>query len=99
MRNDNPAESKAKFGSTENKIYKLEMDIISLDIFFTSAILPISDECSNSTVCQENDINKECSSGSCICKIGYYADNIGTCVELGKMSHRHAILAANWPQT
>ena len=42
--------------------------------FFFSA------QCSANADCESTDANKECSSGSCVCKTGYYSDITGTCV-------------------
>ena len=40
------------------------------------------DQCNDDAACQSgNNPNKVCSSGSCVCKTGYYSDSTGTCLQ------------------
>ena len=39
----------------------------------------LADLCSNTTDCEVADANKECSSGSCVCKTGFFLATNGVC--------------------
>ena len=56
--------------------------VVGLSITVNSTLFIIV-PCTDNAGCQVSDSNKECSSGSCVCKTGYHSDNTGTCV-LGK---------------
>ena len=38
-------------------------------------------QCTATSECEAADTNKECSSGSCVCKTGYYSSVTGVCVQ------------------
>ena len=46
----------------------------------TKFVPPTDNVCASDSDCQSSDANKKCSSGSCVCKSGYYSDISGTCI-------------------
>ena len=37
-------------------------------------------QCTTNANCELFDANKQCTSGSCVCKSGFYSDRAGTCI-------------------
>ena len=76
------------FGQGEVKIRLLTIWRADIFVVFILKIffdifkqIHFSDKCSNDASCEANDANKQCSSGNCVCKTGYYSDVAGVCVQ------------------
>ena len=63
----------------------MQIDDITPDGKVTDNPTFISDGCTTSAACQDEDNNKECVMGNCVCMTGYHPSATGLCVQ-GKIT-------------